>query len=165
MPGTLDRQDTITPPLRRTAAGDAFSRFAVQVLRLAGELGAAGDTLSSAAGQTSARWRVLAAIEEESMTVADVGRMLALTRQSVQRIADALAADRLVAYVGNPRHRRAKLVELTPAGREALYAIQVAQCDWANALGERVGAEELARTSDVLAWALTTLAEDEPVVE
>lgn len=161
MPKMPNRHDAVNLPLRRTPAGDAFSRFAVQALRLAGVLGNAGDALSSSAGQTSARWRVLAAIEEEPATVAEVARLLALTRQSVQRVADALVADRLAAYVGNPRHRRAKLVQLTPAGREALQAIQAAQCDWANALGERIGTEELSRTSDVLEWALVVLAEDD----
>lgn len=163
MPNAFDQR----PPgelraLRRSPAGDGFSRFAVQVLRLAGELGSAGDALCRPVGQSSARWRVLAMVEEEGASVADVARQLGLARQSVQRVADALVADGLAMYVGNPRHRRAKLLELTPDGLGVLRAIQTAQCGWADALGARIGEEELSRACDVLQWALAALTEEDP---
>ena len=77
----------VAPRLSRTPAGDAFSRFAILVFRLSGALGAAGDALARPAGQTSARWQVLAGAESGSMTVADIARMLGLQRQSIQRVA------------------------------------------------------------------------------
>jgi DNA-binding MarR family transcriptional regulator len=163
MPIASSPQQSAAPTaLRRSPAGDVFSRFAVQVLRLAGELGTAGDALCRPVGQSSARWRVLAMVEEEPATVAEVARQLGLARQSVQRVADALVADGLATYAGNPRHRRAKLLELTPAGLGALRAIQAAQCGWADALGARIGEEELSRACDVLQWALAALTEEEP---
>lgn len=143
---------------RRTAAGDAFSGLAYRVLRLAGLLTAAGDALARPAGQTSARWQVLAAIEHEPASVAAVARTLGLARQSVQRVADALETAGLVAYEDNPRHRRARLVVLTPAGREALERIQSAQAPWADSVGARVGSEQLERANRVLDKALAALA-------
>lgn len=141
----------------RTAAGDAFSTFAVRVLRLAGLLTAAGDALARPAGQTSARWQVLAAVEDAPATVAEVARALGLARQSVQRVADLLAADGLADYQNNPAHQRAKLLGLTPAGRAALGAIQAAQRGWADALGAALGADEVRAATRTLDRALAAL--------
>lgn len=134
----------------RTPAGDAFSRFAFAVIRLGNLLGGAGDALARPAGQSSARWQVLAGAESGAMTVADIARMLGLARQSVQRVADVLEADGLVVYVDNPRHRRARHLALTEPGLAALRRIQAAQAVWANALGQELGARDLGRASDVL---------------
>ena len=146
------------PPAPRTAAGDAFSVLAILVLRVGGYLAAAGDELARPAGQTSARWQVLASIEAEPTTVAQIARTLGLARQSVQRIADALTEDGLTAYEDNPAHRRAKLLRLMPDGRTALHAIQAAQRPWADALGARIGEGELRRASQVLEQVLQGLS-------
>src|SRR5215475_11245037 len=82
----------------RSEAGEALSRLVVHVFRLDGALTAAGDALARPAGQTSARWRVLAAVEREPLSVAQIARAWSLARQSVQRIADALERDGLVSY-------------------------------------------------------------------
>src|SRR5215204_6924134 len=97
---------------QRTPAGDAFSGVVVRLIRLQGFLAEAGDELARPAGQTSARWQVLAAIEAEPATVADIARTLTLARQSVQRVADVLAEQDIVEYLDNPRHRRARLVAM-----------------------------------------------------
>jgi DNA-binding MarR family transcriptional regulator len=140
-------------PSRQHAVNSAkaFSELVVQVFRLNGMLSAAGDALAAPAGQTSARWRVLAAVEETPLTVAQIARAWSLARQSVQRVADVLERDGLVAYAPNPAHRRASLLELTPSGRAALQRIQAAQQAWAGAVGERVGADDLAAASRLLA--------------
>ena len=142
----------------RTAAGDAFSVLAILVLRVGGHLAAAGDELVRPAGQTSARWQVLASIEAEAVTVAHIARTLGLARQSVQRIADALTEDGLTAYEDNPAHRRAKLLRLLPDGCAALRAIQAAQRPWADALGARIGEVELRRANKVLEQVLQGLS-------
>jgi DNA-binding MarR family transcriptional regulator len=144
----------------RTPAGDAFSRLVIQVFRLNGVLTAAGDEMARPAGQTSARWQVLAAADHAPMTVAQIARALNLARQSVQRVADLLVGDGLAAYVENPGHRRAKLVALTPAGRKALRTIQAAQRVWADAIGARVGEAELVRATSTLDKALRALASE-----
>ena len=141
----------MTAPKPRTPAGDAVSVLAVQVLTLAGMLIDAGDALAAPSGQTSARWRVLAAIEEEPATVATIARALGQARQSVQRVADLLAADRLTVYDDNPDDRRAMLLRPTARGRSTLRAIQAAQRGWADELGGVIGARELRAASATLA--------------
>lgn len=144
----------------RTAAGDAFSQVAFRVLRLAGLLGTAGDQLAAPAGQSSARWQVLAAVEDAPATVAQIARMLGLKRQSVQRVADLLAEEGLATYRPNPQHQRAMLLELTARGRGALAAIQRAQRSWADRLGAAIGEADLRRTAAVLDRVSAALAGD-----
>jgi DNA-binding MarR family transcriptional regulator len=127
------------------------SLLAVQVLRLAGVLIDAGDTLAKPAGQTSARWRVLAAVEDDPATVATIARALGQARQSVQRIADLLAADGLAEFHDNPEDRRAMLLRLTPRGRAMLRKIQAAQRVWADAIGAALGERDLRAASATLA--------------
>ena len=79
----------------RSPEGDAFSAFAIAVIRLHGQLTAAGDALARPAGQSSARWQVLAGAEGGRSSVADVARLLGLARQSVQRVADLLESEGL----------------------------------------------------------------------
>jgi DNA-binding MarR family transcriptional regulator len=148
----------------RSASGDAFSAFAIAVIRLAAQLEADGDALARPVGQSSARWLVMAAVEETPATVAQVARLLGLARQSVQRVADLLERDGLAAYGDNPGHRRARLLRLTPRGREILSSIQAAQRRWANELGSMLGERDLRRAATTLERARSTLAgRDGPV--
>lgn len=142
----------------RTPAGDAFSALVVRLFRLNGLLAAEGETLTRPAGQTTARWQVMAAAEDAPVTVAQIARTLGLARQSVQRVADALEAAGLVRYEDNPRHRRARLVALTDAGRATLSAIQVAQRPWADALGAAIGETYLRQANAQLDRILGELA-------
>jgi DNA-binding MarR family transcriptional regulator len=157
----LGRQDTVNaqqvPETSRTPAGDAFSLLAILIIRLHGLITAEGDALSRPAGQSSARWQVMAGAEDGATTVATIARRLGLARQSVQRVADVLESEGLVAYQDNPSHRRAKLLTLTKNGREALATIQAAQRTWANALGKELGEADLRRANAVLERTLQTL--------
>jgi DNA-binding MarR family transcriptional regulator len=162
MSTVADRQDAVndsgTNPAGRTAAGDAFSALVTRVFRLNGLLAAEGESLARPAGQTTARWQLLAMVENGPATVAQTARMLGLARQSVQRVADVLEDAGLVRYLDNPNHRRARLVELTETGRHALTEIQAAQRPWANAIGGAVGASDLRRAIDVLDRLLGAMA-------
>jgi DNA-binding MarR family transcriptional regulator len=157
-----ERQHTVNgthhPAASRTPAGDAFSALVVRLFRLNGILAAEGDALARPAGQSSARWQVLAMIEAGPVTVAQIARTLGLARQSVQRVADALEAAGLVAYEDNPRHRRARLVALTGQGRDTLSSIQAAQRPWADALGGAVGERDLRRANEALDRVLEVLS-------
>ena len=132
----------------RTAAGEAFSELVVRLFRLN--------------GQTTARWQVLAMVEDASLTVAKIARTLGLARQSVQRVADALEQVGLVTYEDNPRHRRARLVTLTDEGRVTLSTIQAAQRPWADTLGRSVGERELRNAIIVLDRVLEVMTARRP---
>src|SRR5262245_40490452 len=146
----------------RTPAGNACSTLVVQVLRLHGLLIATGDALAKPAGQTSARWQVLAAVEDAAATVAQIARVFGLARQSVQRVADLLVQEGLAVYEPNPSHRRAKLLQLTPRGRATLRTIQAAQRWWADALGAEVGEADLRQASAVLDRVLRAVMRHRP---
>jgi DNA-binding MarR family transcriptional regulator len=154
------RQDAVTSTSpKRTPAGDAFSELVVQVFRLDGLLAGAGDALARPAGHTSARWRVLAAVEEGPLTVSQIARAWGLARQSVQRVADDLVQEGWADYEENPGHRRAQLMRLLPRGRRALHRIQAAQRSWADALGAEIGEADLRRASSILARVIRALRE------
>jgi DNA-binding MarR family transcriptional regulator len=76
---------------RRTPAGEALTDLILEVFRVNGDLISAGDRIASEFGQSSARWQVLGAIEDEAMTVPAIARRMGLTRQAVQRTVDVLA--------------------------------------------------------------------------
>lgn len=139
-----------TIPVERTPAANTLSWLVVQVMQINGLLIAAGDTLAAPAGQTSARWQVLAAVEEAPLSVAQIARAMNLTRQSVQRVADLLTEDGLTAYEDNPAHVRAKLLRLAPKGHKALQTIQAGQKVWANALAVTLDEAQLRAASAVL---------------
>jgi DNA-binding MarR family transcriptional regulator len=152
--------------VERTPAANTLSWLVVQVMQLNGLLIAAGDALAAPAGQTSARWQVLAAVEEAPMSVAQIARAMNLTRQSVQRVADLLTEDGLTAYEGNPAHVRAKLLRLLPKGRKALQTIQAGQKVWANALAARLDEGQIRAASAALgALQQALLAHASPLAE
>jgi DNA-binding MarR family transcriptional regulator len=161
MSKVAERQDTVNtrPPggTVRTPAGDAFSGLVVRLFRLNGLIAAEGEALTRPAGQTTARWQVLASVEESPLTVAQIARLLGLARQSVQRVADVLERAGLIRYVDNPRHRRARLATLTGEGRATLARIQANQRPWADALGAAVGERQLRQANAVLERAIAAL--------
>jgi DNA-binding MarR family transcriptional regulator len=152
-PTVAERQHVVNAevgPPARTPAGDAFTAILGQVIGLTRRFTVAGEALAKPAGQTLARWLVLETIQERPATVAQIARTLLLARQGVQRLADVLVRDGLAAYQDNPAHRRAKLLRLTPQGRTTLRTIQTAQAAWADALGAKIGEEDLRQASALL---------------
>lgn len=141
--------------------GDAFSAFAITALRLAGHLTAAGDQLAKPAGQTSARWQVLAAARRGGMSVAQIARALGVARQGVQRLTDVLENEGLIAYADNPQHQRAKLVRLTEEGAARLGVIEIAQAGWADGLGGAFTSAELDAARAVMSRVMEMLEADE----
>jgi len=131
---------------RHTSAGKAVTDLIRAAFRLNGRLLSSGDQLTRDLGLSSARWQVMGAIGIAGTPppVAQIARNMGLTRQSVQRIADALAAEGLVEFITNPNHQRAKLVTLTPRGRGVLDEITRRQIGWANTLAKGLSAAELA---------------------
>jgi DNA-binding MarR family transcriptional regulator len=162
--GTIEkRQDTVKIPSPRSEAGEAFNELLGAVLRLHGSFTAAGEALTRPAGQTLARWLVLDRCRDAPATVSDVARALHLARQSVQRVADLLVDDELCAYRDNPRHQRAKLLELTHAGRSKLFTIDVAQRQWCDRLGDRIGETTLLRATRTLRAVIDAVDTVDPV--
>jgi DNA-binding MarR family transcriptional regulator len=133
-----------------TTRGLEFSELLVEVFRVNGLLLSAGDQLARPAGLTSARWQVLGVVDHEPTTVAQVARVMGLTRQTVQQTANALERDRMIEFQDNPRDRRARLIALTPRGRTALRQVERRQAAWANQVAGRVTVAELRAATGTL---------------
>ena len=132
------------------SAGEAFTELVLEVFRTNGRLLATGDRLAMPIGLTSARWQVLGAIDPGPLTVAQIARDMGLTRQSVQRLVNVLAAEGVVTFADNPAHKRAKLVQLTPRGRAMLDRISCVQVGWARQTTDGLTPEELQSASATL---------------
>ena len=128
---------------RLSLNAEAFTELILEVFRLNRLLLDAGDHLTQPVELSSARWQVLGVVEHGPIPVAHVGRIIGLTRQSVQQTADSLAEDGLIEYIENPHHRRAKLMVTTPKGRKALDYVVERHAEWANQIGEKHSLEGL----------------------
>jgi len=128
---------------RHIPAGKAVTDLILETFRLNGRFLSAGDRLTRDLGLSSARWQVMGAIANTPLPVAQIARNMGLTRQGVQRIADVLAEEDLVEFTLNPNHQRAKLVTLTPHGREVLQEVSRRQMGWANELAKGLSVSEL----------------------
>ncbi|MEV5136732.1 MarR family transcriptional regulator [Streptomyces syringium] len=75
--------------------------------------------------------------EHGPMTVPQMGRAQALSRQFVQRMVNDAAARHLVDILPNPAHQRSSLISLTDDGRAAIAAV----LDHEHALLRQVGGD------------------------
>ena len=121
---------------RRTEEATALTELILETFRLNGCLLAAGDRLTGDLGLTSARWQILGAIEDRPRSVAQIARLMGLTRQAVQRIANLLVEEGFAGFADNPEHKRAKLVRLSDKGRAALDEIGRRQAAWSSHLAD-----------------------------
>jgi DNA-binding MarR family transcriptional regulator len=69
------------------------------------------------------------------LTVPQIAQMRPTSRQRMQRLADELAAEGLVKFIDNPKHRRSKLVQLTPKGNTRYRELNARFLEIASALG------------------------------
>jgi DNA-binding MarR family transcriptional regulator len=124
--------------MQRSSKADAVTELILETFRLNGQLLEAGDRLTAPLGLTSARWQVLGAINNagQPLTVAQIGRRMGLSRQSVQRVVNDLESSGFVGLKENPDHKRAKLVVLTPSCRKTLAKLDGIQAKWADELAE-----------------------------
>jgi DNA-binding MarR family transcriptional regulator len=129
--------------MAHTPAGKTFTDLVLEIFRLNGRLLAARDRLTKPLGLTSARWQVLGAVEDQARSVAQIARRMGLARQNVQRLADALEKEGMVAYAPNPDHRRAKLICFTEPGKKAFDQLGRHQEVWANQIAASIRSSEL----------------------
>jgi DNA-binding MarR family transcriptional regulator len=100
-----------------------IQRLAADLFEVAGAMRRDGEALARRVGQTQARWQVMWIAATGGLTVPTIARRLGVTRQNVQRIAHELVADGLATLDDNPDHRRSRLLQLTPRGRDILDEI------------------------------------------
>ncbi len=99
--------------------------------------------------QSRARWEALLAVGSGS-TVPQMARRMAMTRQSVQRVADLLAEARLVRFEPNPDHRRSPIVRTTEEGARVRDRLERQMRGFEQTAAELVDAEDLETALAVL---------------
>jgi DNA-binding MarR family transcriptional regulator len=84
------------------------------------------------------------------LTVPQIARMRPTSRQRMQRLADELAAEGLVEFVDNPRHRRSRLVRLTPMGRARYRELDARLRSIASTLVVALGEPDIRKTIEIV---------------
>ncbi|GAA0576996.1 MarR family transcriptional regulator [Kribbella sandramycini] len=140
-----------------TEGGAALTDVILATFRLNARLLEAAQELAAHGELTAAWWQVLGGVLDEPRSVADVGRIMGVSRQGVQRIADLLVERGLAEYRANPAHRRAKLLACTEAGYWAIRQVSVAQHPWAAELSTAVDVADLRTTLATMQALITRL--------
>ena len=142
---------------RRTPAGDSATALILTVMELTGELRQHGRRITEPVGQSPARWQVLGAVRETSLTVSQIARRMGSTRQGIQRVANVLAQEGLIEFLDNRDHKSSPKVSLTDSGRRASRRIADRQAVWANAIGEEVSEQSVGEAVKTLDHFLSVL--------
>ena len=84
------------------------------------------------------------------LTVPQIARMRPTSRQRMQRLANELAAEGLVEFAGNPKHRRSKLVRLTRKGDARYRELNARLISIASTIGAALSESEIRRTAEIV---------------
>jgi DNA-binding MarR family transcriptional regulator len=84
------------------------------------------------------------------LTVPQIAQMRPTSRQRMQRLADELAAEGLVEFIDNPKHRRSKLVQLTPKGNTRYRELNARFLEIASTLGVGLSEGDVRRTREIV---------------
>jgi DNA-binding MarR family transcriptional regulator len=72
------------------------------------------------------------------------------SRQRMQRLADELAAEGLVKFIDNPKHRRSKLVQLTAKGDVRYRELNVRFLVIASTMGAGFSEADIRKTTEIV---------------
>ena len=84
------------------------------------------------------------------LTVPQIAQMRPTSRQRMQRLADELAADGLVTFVDNPKHRRSRLVQLTPKGDVRYRELTARFLAIASTMGATLSEADIRKTTEIV---------------
>lgn len=132
--------------------GEIFTKIVLDIFKVSGLFNTEGDRMSEEFGLSSARWKIMGAIEKSDvrLTVPEIGRVMGQSRQASQRIVDVMAKDGLVDFIDNPSHKRAKHVTLTAEGKRIYNLLDNKQATWAAKVATELSREELEVTFNTI---------------
>jgi DNA-binding MarR family transcriptional regulator len=84
------------------------------------------------------------------LTVPQIAQMRPTSRQRMQRLADELAGEGLVEFVDNPKHRRSKLVRLTPKGNARYRELNARFISIASTMGVALSETDIRKTIEIV---------------
>lgn len=134
-----------------TGKGEAIADLMLEVAQFFFRLRAVGQRtglITSWGGGAFGFMRSLAVIGP--LTVPQIAQMRPTSRQRMQRLADELAAEGLVEFIDNPRHRRSKLVRLTRKGETRYREMGARFLAIASTMGAELGEAEIRKTTEIL---------------
>jgi DNA-binding MarR family transcriptional regulator len=84
------------------------------------------------------------------LTVPQIAQMRPTSRQRMQRLANELAAEGLVEFIDNPKHRRSKLVQLTPKGDARYRELDARLLSIASTMGVALSEPDIRKTIEIV---------------
>jgi DNA-binding MarR family transcriptional regulator len=84
------------------------------------------------------------------LTVPQIAQMRPTSRQRMQRLADELAAEGLVKFIDNPKHRRSKLVQLTRQGDARYRELNARFLVIASTMGVALSEADIRKTTEIV---------------
>jgi DNA-binding MarR family transcriptional regulator len=84
------------------------------------------------------------------LTVPQIAQMRPTSRQRMQRLADELAAEGLVEFIENPRHRRSKRVRLTSKGEARYRELSARFLAIASSMGADLSEADIRKTTEIV---------------
>jgi DNA-binding MarR family transcriptional regulator len=84
------------------------------------------------------------------LTVPQIAQMRPTSRQRMQRLADELAAEGLVEFIDNPKHKRSKLVQLTHKGKARYREMNARLLSIASTMGAALGEADIRKTIEIV---------------
>lgn len=139
------------PKSRLTHEGAALLSVLLETFALSFRVREAGKRSGIFSANGAGLWGFLNSLATSGpMTVPALARMRPVSRQHMQQIANDAAAQGLVEFIDNPRHRRSKLVTLTAAGRAAYAELTRGLAGWCTELARGLDAGELETAAHVL---------------
>jgi DNA-binding MarR family transcriptional regulator len=84
------------------------------------------------------------------LTVPQIAQMRPTSRQRMQRLANELAAEGLVEFIDNPKHRRSKLVRLTPKGDTRYRELNARLLSIASTMGVALSEADIRKTIEIV---------------
>ena len=131
--------------------GDAIAELLLEVAQCFFRLRAVGQKagfITSWGGGAFGFMRSLALLGP--LTVPQIAQMRPTSRQRMQRLADELAADGLVEFIDNPKHRRSKLVRLTPKGDARYRKLNARFLSIASTIGVALSEADIRKTTEIV---------------
>ncbi|TSB01362.1 MarR family winged helix-turn-helix transcriptional regulator [Sphingorhabdus contaminans] len=128
------------------------TQFLLNLTRAYHLLGALSDQLHSGHGLSTATRSILTLLEFRGpLTLSEIARDRAVSRQFIQKLAGSLLKDGFVTTMPNPASKRSPKLQLTASGRQCVADIFAREQAVKDRLAKAISHSELQRVNAVLA--------------
>jgi DNA-binding MarR family transcriptional regulator len=145
---------------------DPISRLALHIFRTQQSLSSVGDDLTSPWGMTSAKWKVLGAVElsDAPPTASGIGRTMGMTRQAATKQIRMLVDHGLLIPRDNPLDARAAVYTLSTEGKATYDAISAAWAKRIKDIQASINHSDILAAMNLLAQLVADLERVKPIV-